>query len=116
MAGAEWQRYFYIDPKNPLSPSQVYMNRINEMGIPDNTGHYDVQYHHSMLDDDTVNDSIKVKILYNELMKLKIKLANTERSLIGEINDLNLDHRRLVEENTRLSNEITSIKQALYFG
>ena len=57
---------------------------------------YNMQYNHSIIDDDNVNDSIKVKVLYNELMQLKNEFSNTERRLMGEINDLNLDHRRLV--------------------
>ena len=71
-----------------------------------------MQYHHSIIDDDNVNDSINVRVLYNELMHLKTELSNTER----RITYLNSSFRNLVEENERLSNEIASIKQALYFG
>ena len=99
------------DPKH----SQAYINAMNAMD-PIDRNYYNIQYHHSIIDDDNVNDSIKVKVLYNELMQLKNEFSNTERRLMGEINDLNLDHRRLVEENKRLSDEIASIKQALYFG
>ena len=65
-----------------------------------------------MIDSDNVNDSIKVKILYNELMQLKTELSNTER----RVTYLNSSYRNLVEENEKLSNGIASIKQTLYFG
>lgn len=87
----------------------------NPMGIVDER-RIDLQYHHSMIDSDNVNDSIKVRVLYNELMTLKEEFSNTERKLLGELSYLNADHRRLVEENKKLEDEITSIKQALYFG
>lgn len=102
-------------PMNDPKHSQAYINAMNAMDSVDRST-YNLQYHHSMIDSDNVNDSIKIKILYNELMKLKTDLAIAERSLMSEINMHNLDHRRLVEENKRLSDEIASIKQALYFG
>lgn len=69
-----------------------------------------------MLDSDNVSDSIKVKILYNELMKLKAELSNERAILRGQINTLNIDNKWFVEENKKLSDEVASIKQALYFG
>ena len=100
-------KYFpTFDPKQ----SQTYIDAIKIAPVyPYNVDHYDVQYHHSIIDSDNVNDSIKVKVLYNELMILKNALSNTERRLMGEINILRAD-------NNRLSDEITSIKQTLYFG
>lgn len=95
--------------------SQAYINAMNAMG-PIEGNYYNIQYHNSVIDDDNVNDSIKVKILYNELMKLKTEFDNSTRRLMSEINCLNSDNRRLVEENKRLSDEIASIKQAFYFG
>lgn len=71
--------------------------------------HYDIQYRHSILESDNVNDSIKVKILYNELMTLKTEFSNVERKLMGEISYLQA-------KNRNLEDEITSIKQTLYFG
>ena len=92
------------DPKH----SQAYINAMNAMDPIDRCT-YNTPYHHSILDDDNVNDSIKVRVLYNELMTLKDAFSNTERRLNGEISYLKA-------ENNKLSNEITSIKQALYFG
>ena len=92
------------DPKH----SQAYINAMNAMD-PIDRSTYNTQYHHSILDDDNVNDSIKVKVLYNELMQLKTYFSAAERTLMSEINYLNA-------ENKKLSNEIASIKQALYFG
>lgn len=98
------------DPKY----SQTYIDAtyIDAMKVapvyPYNVDHYDVQYHNSIIDSDNVNDSIKVKILYNELMTLRTELSNTERRLMGEINLLRAD-------NKRLSDEVASIKQSLYF-
>ena len=107
MTEDDWQNSIYAlkyTLKDPLhSPSQVYMNT---MGITD---HYDVQYHHSMIDSDNVNDSIKVKILYNELMLLRDAWARTK-------SDLNDEIRILIDANKRLRDEIDSIKQALYFS
>lgn len=88
--------------------SQAYINAMNAMD-PIDRNYYNIQYHHSMIDDDNVNDSIKVRVLYNELMQLKNEFSNTERRLMGEINYLQA-------ENNKLNNEIASIKQALYFG
>ena len=88
--------------------SQAYINAMNAMDPVDNVW-YKRRYHHSILDDDNVNDSIKIKVLYNELMTLKDEFSNTERRLNGEISYLQA-------ENKKLSDEIASIKQALYFG
>lgn len=88
--------------------SQAYINAMNAMD-PIDRNYYNIQYHNSMIDDDNVNDSIKVRVLYNELMQLKKDFSNTERTLRGEVNYLQA-------ENNKLSNEIASIKQALYFG
>lgn len=98
------------DPKY----SQTYIDAMKM--APTSNDRYNIQYHHSIIDSDNVNDSIKVKILYNELMTVSAALRDTERRLMGEINCLNNDHRRLVEENKRLSDEVASIKQSLYFG
>ena len=95
------------DPKH----SQAYINAMNAMD-PIDRNYYNIQYHHSIIDDDNVNDSIKVRVLYDELMQLKTDLSNAER----RITYLNSSYRNLVEENEKLSNEIASIKQALYFG
>ena len=95
------------DPKQ----SQAYINAMNAMD-PIDRKYYDSHYHHSIIDDDNVNDSIKVRVLYNELMQLKTELSNAER----RVTYLSSNYRNLVEENERLSNEIASIKQALYFG
>lgn len=97
-----------------LKQSQAYVSAMNP--DPLEIEHYTVQYHHSMIDSDNVNDSIKVKILYNELMKLKAELSNERTILRGQINTLTIDHKYLVEENKRLSDEVASIKQSLYFG
>ena len=110
MTNDDWQNSIYTlkyTLKDPLHyPSQVYMNQMNTMGITD---HYDVQYNHSMIDSDNVSDSIKVKILYNELMLLRDAWARTKRDLNDEI-------RVLIDANKRLRDEIDSIKQALYFS
>ena len=98
----------YYLPMNDPRHSQAYINAMNAMD-PIDRSNYNLQYHHSIIDDDNVNDSIKVRVLYNELMQLKNELSNTERRLIGEINLLRAD-------NKKLEDEITSIKQALYFG
>jgi len=105
-------------PLQELKLKQAYwdsMNHFNRASFTDDD-HYNIQYNHSMIDSDNVNDSIKVKILYNELMKLKTDFDNSKRSLIGKINDLIFDNKWLVEENKKLSDEVASIKQALYFG
>ena len=91
--------------------SQAYINAMNAMSRTDGDC-YNIRYHHSIIDDDNVNDSIKVRVLYNELMQLKTELSNAERRMTY----LNSNYRNLVEENEKLSNEIASIKQALYFG
>ena len=95
--------YLTCDPKY----SRTYINAINTL----NTGSSISGdcYHNSMIDSDNVNDSIKVKILYNELMSLKTEFSNAERALRGEISYLQA-------KNRNLEDEITSIKQALYFG
>lgn len=92
------------DPKH----SQAYINAMNAMD-PIDRSTYNLRYHNSMIDSDNVNDSIKVKILYNELMTLKDYFSNTEIALRREINSLH-------DENKKLSDEIASIKQALYFS
>lgn len=95
-------------PLYDTNHSQAYINAMNAMD-PIDRSTYNIQYHHSIIDDDNVNDSIKVRVLYNDLMTLKNEFSNTERRLTGEINYLRA-------ENNKLSNEIASIKQALYFG
>lgn len=80
------------------------------------TDSYNIHYNDPVLDSDNVKDSIKVKILYNELMTLKRELSDTERTLRGEINYLHAENRILSDENKKLSDEVNSIKQALYFG
>lgn len=95
-------------PMNDPRHSRAYTAAMKAMDTVDRST-YNLRYHNSMIDSDSVDDSIKVKILYNELMSLKTELSNTERRLMGEINKLNADHKRL-------SDEITAIKQALYFG
>ena len=95
------------DPKH----SQAYINAMNAMDPIDRCA-YNMQYHHSIIDADNVTDSIKVRVLYDELMQLKTDLSNAER----RITYLNSSYRNLVEENEKLSDEIASIKQALYFG
>ena len=92
------------DPKH----SQAYINAMNAMD-PIDRNYYNIKYHNSMIDSDNVNDSIKVKILYNELMQLKTDFSAAEITLRSEINYLHA-------ENKKLSDEIASIKQALYFG
>lgn len=92
------------DPKH----SQAYINAMNAMD-PIDRSTYNMHYHHSILDDDNVNDSIKVRVLYNEFMQLKNQLLNSKNMLWNEINLLR-------EDNKKLEDEIASIKQALYFG
>lgn len=102
-------------PFNDPNHTQSYIRAMNAMKTIDRSID-NLPYHHSILDDDNVDDSIKARVLYNELMSLKTKFTVAERRIMGEINYLNADHRRLVEENKKLSDEIASIKQALYFG
>lgn len=92
------------DPKH----SQAYINAMNAMD-PIDRSTYNMQYHHSIIDDDNVNDSIKVRVLYNELMTLRDTFSNSQRRLRAEINVLQ-------DKNKKLEDEIASIKQALYFG
>ena len=92
------------DPKH----SQAYINAMNAMDPIDRSA-YNMQYHHSIIDDDNVNDSIKVKVLYDELMKVKDALSSSQRMLKAEIDVLQ-------DKNKRLEDEVASIKQALYFG
>ena len=92
------------DPKH----SQAYINAMNAMDPIDRSA-YNLQYHHSIIDDDKINDSIKVRVLYDELMQVKDALSSSQRALKAEINSLH-------DENKKLSDEIASIKQALYFG
>ena len=92
------------DPKH----SQAYINAMNAMDPIDRCT-YNTPYHHSIIDDDNVNDSIKVRVLYDELMKVKDALSSSQRMLKAEIDVLQ-------DKNKRLEDEIASIKQALYFG
>lgn len=102
--------YATFDPKY----SQTY---IDAMKIGPTDGDcYNIQYHHSIIDSDNVDDSIKVKVLYNELMSLKTEFSAAQRTLMGEISYLNAEYRRIIDENKKLEDEITAIKQALYFG
>lgn len=87
--------------------SQAYTNAMNAMDPIDRSA-YNLQYHHSIIDD-KINDSIKVRVLYDELMQVKDALSSSQRALKAEINSLH-------DENEKLNNEIASIKQALYFG
>lgn len=103
MLGDPLDIYALTDPKY----SRTYINAM-KMG-PTEGDCYNIQYHHSIIDSDNVNDSIKVKILYNELMSLKAEFSNAERALRGEISYLQA-------KNRNLEDEITSIKQTLYFG
>lgn len=96
-------------PLYDMRHSQAYIKAMNAMDPIDRNSTYNLHYHHSIIDDDNVNDSIKVRVLYNELMQLKTDFSAAERTLRGEINYLQA-------ENNKLSNEIASIKQALYFG
>ena len=111
MIDDNYRGYFpTFDPKY----SQTY---IDAMKIAPTSGDcYNTQYSHLIINDDNVNDSIKVKVLYNELMKLKTEFSDMERRLLGEINYLRAKNSKFEEENKRLSDEIASIKQALYFG
>lgn len=92
------------DPKH----SQAYINAMNAMDPIDRSA-YNMQYHHSIIDDDNVNDSIKVRVLYNDFMTLKDAFSNSQRILRAEIDVLQ-------DKNKKLEDEIASIKQALYFG
>lgn len=92
------------DPRH----SQAYINAMNAMD-PIDRSTYNLQYHHSIIDDDNVNDSIKIRALYNDLMTLRDSFSNSQRILRTEIDALQA-------ENKKLENEIASIKQALYFG
>ena len=92
------------DPKH----SQAYINAMNAMDPIDRSA-YNLQYHHSILDDDNVNDSIKIKVLYNDFMTLRDTFSNSQRRLRAEIDVLQ-------DKNKKLEDEIASIKQALYFG
>lgn len=92
------------DPKH----SQAYINAVNAMDPIDRSA-YNLQYHHSILDDDNINDSIKIKVLYNDFMTLKDAFSNSQRRLRAEIDVLQ-------DKNKKLEDEIASIKQALYFG
>ena len=56
-----------------------------------------------------VNDSIKIKVLYNDFMTLRDTFSNSQRRLRAEIDVLQ-------DKNKKLEDEIASIKQALYFG
>ena len=104
----------YYNPTFDPKYSQIYVDAMKMDPISDD--YYIMQYNHSIIDDDNVNDSIKVKVLYNELMKLKTQFSITEKRLLGEINYLNASYSKVSNENKKLSDEITSIKQALYFG
>ena len=97
----------YLPIQDPRH-SQAYINAMNAMDPVDNVW-YKRRHHHSILDDDNVNDSIKIKVLYNELMTLKDEFSNTERQLTSEIN-------LLKAENKKINDVIASINQALYFG
>ena len=88
--------------------SQAYINAMNAMDPVDNVW-YKRRYHHSILDDDNVNDSIKIKVLYNDFMTLRDTFSNSQRRLRAEIDVLQ-------DKNKKLEDEIASIKQALYFG
>lgn len=92
------------DPRH----SQAYINAMNAMD-PIDRSTYNLQYHHSIIDDDNVNDSIKIRALYNDLMTLRDSFSNSQRRLRAEIDALQ-------DKNKKLENEIASIKQALYFG
>ena len=92
------------DPKH----SQAYINAMNAMDPIDRSA-YNLQYHHSILDDDNVNDSIKIKVLYNDFMTLRDTFSNSQRRLRAEIDVLQ-------DKNKKLEDEIASINQALYFG
>lgn len=98
-------------PLQELKLKQTYwgsMNPFNRASFTDDD-RYNIQYHNSMIDSDNVNDSIKVKILYNELMTLKSYFLGSERRLRAEVDVLQ-------DKNKKLEDEIASIKQALYFG
>lgn len=92
------------DPKH----SQAYINAMNAMDPIDRSA-YNLTYHHSILDDDNINDSIKIKVLYNDFMTLRDAFSNSQRRLRAEIDVLQ-------DKNKKLEDEIASIKQALYFG
>ena len=98
------------DPKY----SQTYIDAM-KMG-PTEGDCYNIQYHHSIIDSDNVDDSIKVKVLYNALRTLRDEFSRSQRNLMGEINYLHSEYRRIIDENKKLEDEIESIKQALYFG
>lgn len=102
--------YLTCDPRY----SQTYIDAMKM--APTSNDCYNIQYNHSIIDSDNVNDSIKVKILYNELMKLSSEFSNAQRTLMSEINYLHSEYRRIIDDNEKLKDEITSIKQALYFG
>lgn len=95
-------------PMNDPRHSRAYTAAMKAMDTVDRST-YNLRYHNSMIDSDSVDDSIKVKILYNELMTLKDYISNTERSLRRDINNLH-------DENKKLSDEIAFIKQSLYFS
>lgn len=99
-----------FDPKYSRY-SRAYINAINPLftGSSVDDDCYNIQYHHSIIDSDNVNDSIKVKILYNELMTLREALANSQGRLKSEVYELQ-------DKNKKLEDEIASIKQTLYFG
>lgn len=104
----------YYNPTFDPKYSQIYVDAMKM--DPTSDDYYIMQYNHSIIDDDNVNDSIKVKVLYDELMKLKTHLYDTERILRNEISYLSAENSKFEAENKRLSDEIAFIKQALYFG
>lgn len=99
----------YYKLKDPLHPKTL-ASTIEDSALEINN--YDIQYKHPLLDSDNVNDSIKVRILYNELISVKKNIASLECL----VRDLRADINTLRTNNEILNNEITSIKQALYFG
>lgn len=104
----------YYNPTFDPKYSQIY---VDAMKMDPTSGDcYNTQYSHLIINDDNVNDSIKVKVLYNEFMKLKDEFSSTEKRLLSEINYLNANYSKVSNENKKLSDEIASIKQALYFG
>ena len=63
--------YFPInDPRH----SQAYINAMNAMDSIDRRS-YNIQYYHSIIDNDKINDSIKVRVLYDELMNVKDSIS-----------------------------------------
>ncbi|MDF4221056.1 PIG-L family deacetylase [Maribacter sp. M208] len=86
--------------------------RIDESKAAKNILQYD-RAHYLMINERTLNDNKKAKLIFQEKIKYHILSINPEIILIPNHFDMNPDHRSVCKESLKLINSLTLAKQSI---